>query len=253
MRALSRIALLLLLLLLSLPLAMHRADAAEIKVFSSTAYKGVLEVIAPAFEKSTGNKLVLTIGPAAEMKKRIDGGAAFDVAIVTPPLLEALVKEGKVDGATGVKLARSPLSVSTKAGDPKPDVGTPDALKKAMLEAKSIGFNGNGASRAGAEKMLQKLGIADQVKDKIKLVTGSAPEAAAKGEIQLALSPASEVVQTAGAQMVGVVPHDYGFFLTLSGGVSSASTDAAAAKALLKYLTAPAVVPVLASKGMEPG
>jgi molybdate transport system substrate-binding protein len=250
MRTLSKTALL---LLLSLPFAAHRAEAAEIKVFSSTAYKGVLEVIGPDFEKATGNKLVLTIGPAAAMKSRIDGGAAFDVAIVTPPLLDALVKEGKVEQASGVVLARSPLSVSTRTGDPKPDIATPDKLKQAMLDAKSIGFNGNGASRAGAEKMLQKLGIADEVKSKIKLVNGSAPEAAAKGEIQYGLSPQSEVVQTTGAQLVGVVPHDYGFYLTLSGGVSGAGTDAAAAKALLKYLTAPAALPVLKAKGMEPG
>ena len=96
------------------------------------------------------NKLVLTIGPAAAMKAKIDAGAAFDVAIVTPPLLEALAGAGKIDRATAAVIARSGLAVSLRAGAAKPDVGTADALKQTLLAAKSIGLNGQGATRANA-------------------------------------------------------------------------------------------------------
>ncbi|HJY18540.1 MAG TPA: substrate-binding domain-containing protein, partial [Xanthobacteraceae bacterium] len=138
---------------LMLAFAAAQAQAADIKVFSSTALKAVLDELGPQFEKATGNKLVFTIGPAAAMKSQIDQGAAFDVAIVTPPLLDALAAAGKVDPATRAVIARSALGVSVRAGAPKPDVGTADALKRALLNAKSIGFNGQGASRAGIEAM----------------------------------------------------------------------------------------------------
>jgi molybdate transport system substrate-binding protein len=240
--------------LLALPLlTAARAQAADIKVFASTALKAVLDELGPQFEKATGNKLVFTIGPAAVMKAQIDSGAAFDVAIVTPPLLEALVTSGKVDPSTRATIARSPLSVSVRAGAPKPDVGTANALKATLLAAKSIGYNGQGASRAGIEAMFAKLGIADEVKPKIKLLDVSAPIAVAKGDVELALSPMSEIVAVAGAQVAGAVPAELQSYLALSGAVSAASTNADAAKAFIKFITAPSVGPVLKSKGMEPG
>jgi molybdate transport system substrate-binding protein len=240
--------------LLALPLLIGpQAQAADIKVFASTALKAVLDELGPQFEKATDNKLVFTIGPAAAMKAQIDSGAAFDVAIVTPPLLEALATSGKIDPSTRATIARSPLSVSVRAGAPKPDVGTADALKATLLAAKSIGYNGQGASRAGIEAMFAKLGIADEVKPKIKLLQVSAPVAVAHGDVELALSPMSEVLAVSGAQLAGAVPAALQSYLTLSGAVSAASTNAVAARAFIKFITAPSVGPVLKAKGMEPG
>jgi len=238
---------------LLLPLSAAQAQAADIQVFSSTALKAVLDELGPQFEKATGNKLVFTIGPAAAMKSQIDQGAAFDVAIVTPPLLDALAASGKVDTSTRAAIARSALGVSVRAGAPTPDVTTADALKHALLNAKSIGFNGQGASRAGIEAMLAKLGIAEDVKPKIKLLQTSAPEAVAKGDVELALSPISEVVAVAGAQLAGPVPADYQSCLVLSGAVSATSKYADAAKAFIKFLSAPSAVSALKAKGMEQG
>jgi molybdate transport system substrate-binding protein len=238
---------------LLLPLVPAHAQAADINVFSSTALRAVLDELGPQFEKATGNKLVFTIGPAAAMKTQIDQGAAFDVAIVTPPLLDGLAASGKVDAATRATIARSALGVSVRAGALKPDVTTTDALKRTLLNAKTIGFNGQGASRAGIETMFAKLGIADDMKSKIKLVQVSAPVAVANGEFELALSPISEVVAVSGAQLAGPVPPDYQSYLVLAGAVSATSKNADAAKALIKFLTAPSVAQVLKAKGMEPG
>jgi molybdate transport system substrate-binding protein len=238
---------------LMLAFAAAQAQAADIKVFSSTALKAVLDELGPQFEKATGNKLVFTIGPAAAMKSQIDQGAAFDVAIVTPPLLDALAVAGKVDPTTRAVIARSALGVSVRAGAPKPDVGTAGALKRTLLDAKSIGFNGQGASRAGIEAMFVKLGIADDVKPKIKLLQVSAPLAAAGGEVELALSPISEVIAVPGAQLAGPVPVDFQSYLVLSGAVAADSKNSDAAKALVKFLTAPSTATVLKAKGMEPG
>jgi molybdate transport system substrate-binding protein len=217
---------------LLLPLVATQVQAAEITVFSSTALKAVLSELGPQFEKATGNKLILTTGPAATMKSQIDQGAAFDVAIVTPPLLDGLAGSGKIDPATRAVIARSALAVSVRAGAPKPDVGTADALKATLRNAKSIGFNGQGASRAGIEAMFAKLGVADDLKSKIKLLQTSSPEAVAKGEVELALSPMSEVIAVSDAQLVGPVPADYQSYVVLSGAVSATSKNADAAKAL---------------------
>src|SRR5262249_39745580 len=153
--------------------------------------------------------LVLTIGPAAVMKSKIDDGAVFDVAIVTPPLLEALAGAGKIDRTTSAVIARSGLAVSVQAGAAKPHVSTAGALKHTRLTAKSIGLNGQGATRTSAEAMFGKLGIAEDVKPKIKLLTTSAPEAVAHGEVELGLSPASEALEASGAQLAGMVPTEY--------------------------------------------
>jgi molybdate transport system substrate-binding protein len=187
------------------------------------------------------------------MKSQIDQGATFDIAIVTPPLLDGLAASGKVDPATRAMIARSALGVSVRAGAPKLDVTTTEALKRTLLNAKTIGFNGQGASRAGIETMFAKLGVADDVKSKIKLVQASAPVAVANGDIELALSPISEGVAVSGAQLAGPVPADYQSYLVLVGAVSASSKNADAAKALIKFLTAPSAALVLKAKGMEPG
>jgi molybdate transport system substrate-binding protein len=238
---------------LSVSMFVAPAQADDIKVFSSTALKGALRELGPQFEKATGNRLVLTLGPAAVMKSQIDGGAAFDVAILTPPLLDAVATTGKIDSATRVVIARSGLAVTVGAGAAKPDVSTADALKRTLLSAKSIGLNGQGATRAGAEAMFAKLGIAEEVKAKIKFLTTTAPEGVAKGEVELGLSPASEALEASGVQFAGTVPTEYQSYIVLSGGVATKSQNADAAKALLKFLAAPSAAPVLKAKGMEPG
>jgi molybdate transport system substrate-binding protein len=238
---------------LSLPLLGVHAQAAEIKVLASTAVKGVLEEVAPQFEKASGNKINFSFGPAAVLKDQIDKGGAFDVAILTTSLTAALAKAGKVDAATRATVARAGLGVAVRAGTAKPDVSTDAALKESLLHAQSIGFNGVGASRFAIEGVIAKLGIADALKPKIKLLDVSAPVAVAKGDVTVGLGPISEILPTAGAQLAGPFPPDVQSYLVFTAGVSSASQSADAAKALIKFLTAPAVAPVLKSKGMEPG
>jgi molybdate transport system substrate-binding protein len=229
-----------------------QAQAADIKVLGSTALKAVLEELGPQFEKATENKLILTIAASAALKSQIDQGAAFDVTVLTPTLIDSLAAAGKIDPATRTVIARSGLGISVRAGT-KPDVGTADALKHTLLNAKSIGFNGQGASRAGIEAIFAKLGIADDLKPKIVLLPTSAAEGVAKGEVELALSPISEIVAVSGAALAGPVPAELQSYLVLVAAVSADSKNADAAKSLIKFLTAPAALPVIKAKGMEPG
>ena len=143
-----------------LPLLAAGAQAAELKVYASTAVKAALEELGPQFEKATGDKLVFTFGLTAAVKKQIDEGAAFDVVILPLPLTNDLATAGKIDPASRVAIARAGSGVSVPVGSPKPDVGTAEALKRTLLRAKSIGFAGIGSSRAGNEALLAKLGLA---------------------------------------------------------------------------------------------
>jgi molybdate transport system substrate-binding protein len=229
------------------------ARAAELNVSASTAVKSVLEELGPQFEKTSGDKLTFTFDAAATLKKKIDQGAAFDVAILTAPLIDALIKAGKVDAATRATIARAGLGISLRAGAAKPDVGTDEALTRALRNAKSIGYNGVGASRAGSEAMLRKLGLADALAPKIKLLDVAAPVAVAKGEVEIGLGPISEILPIEGVQLAGPFPADVQSYLVFSAVVSSASKNADAAKALIKFLTSPVAPPVLKAKGMEPG
>jgi molybdate transport system substrate-binding protein len=229
------------------------AHAAEIKVLASTALKSVLEQLRLQFEQSSGNKLNFSFGPAAVLKAQIDQGAATDVAVLTAALTNVLAKTGKLDPATRATIARAGLGVAVRAGAPKPDVSTTDALKRTLLNAKSIGFNGVGASRASIEAMINKLGIAEALKPKIKLLNVSAPVAVAKGDVDVGLGPVSEILPLAGVQLAGSLPAEVQSYLVFTAAVSSSSKNAEAAKALIQFLTAPSVAPVLKAKGMEPG
>lgn len=238
---------------LAMPLAAAQAQAAELKVVASTALKAVLEELGPQFEKTTGNKLDFSFAPAAVIKTQIDQGSAFDIAILTPGLNEALVKSGKLDGASRTVVARAGMGVSVRKGATKPDVSTTAALKQALLNAKSIGYNAQGASRSSVEAMLNKLGIADAVKSKVKLLSTGAPVGVASGEVEVGLGPISEVLDNPGAELAGAFPAEVQSYLVFAAAVSASSKSADAAKQLIKFLTTPAAVPVLKSKGMEPG
>ena len=236
-----------------LPLLPAGAQAAELKVYSSTAVKAALEELGPQFEKATGDKLVFTFGLSSAVKKQIDEGAAFDVVILTLALTNDLATAGKIDPASRVVIARVGSGVSVPAGSPKADVSTAEALKRTLLRAKSIGFTGTGVSRAGNEALLAKLGIADQVKPKIKLLNESAPVAVAKGEVEIGLGPMSEVLLVPGVQLAGPYPAGLQSCVVFMAGVSRVSKNAAAARSLIKFLTAPAAAPVFKAKDMEPG
>jgi molybdate transport system substrate-binding protein len=238
---------------LALALVAAQAQAADVKVLASTAVKAVVEELGPQFETASENKLVASFGPAAMLKTQIDQGAAFDVAILTAPLTDALAASGKLDPASRAVVARAGLGVAVRAGAAKPDVSTPDALKRMLLDATSIGFNGVGASRAGIEAMMAKLGIADALKAKIRLLDKSAPLAVATGEVEVGLGPVSEILPVAGVQLAGAFPAELQSYLVFAAGVASASKQSDPAKALIKALTAPAAAAVLKAKGMQPG
>jgi molybdate transport system substrate-binding protein len=237
---------------LALPLLAGQAQTAEIKVLASTAVKTTLEELGPQFEKATGNKVEFDFAPAAILKTKIDQGTAFDVAILTVPVTDSLAGAGKIDTAR-TTIAHSGIGVAIHKGAPKPDISTTEAFKRTLLDAKSVGFTAAGATGAYLKTLFEKLGIADELKPKLKLLQGAAGEAAANGDVEIGMTQISEILPYANADLVGPLPSEVQSYTYFSAAVSAASREADVAKAFIKFLAAPAALAVIKAKGMEPG
>ena len=231
------------------------SSAAELKLLSSNAIKTVLEELIPQFEKATEHKVAITLGTAAELKVAIEKGAAFDVAIGTAAGIDDLARQDKVDANAKAALARSGVGMAVKKGAPKPDISTTEAFKKTLLEAKSIAFVEQGNSGIYLKTLFVRLGIADQIKDKLKPLPASNPaaHAVANGEAEIGMTQISEILPYAGADLVGPLPAEIQLTTVFAAGVAANSKETAAAKALVEFLNAPAANAVKKAKGLEPG
>jgi molybdate transport system substrate-binding protein len=231
------------------------ADAAEIKLLASNALKSTLEELTPQFEKASEHKLVITFGAAAELKGAIEHGAPVDVALLTTATVDDLIKAGKLLAAGRADIARSAAGVAARKGAPKPDISTAEAFKRAMLDAKSIAYVGVGASAPNIRAVFDRLGIADQIKSKIKQLPASDPaaNAVAKGEAELGITQISEILPYAGAELVGPLPPEVQFYTDYPIAVAAGSKEPDAAKALIAFLRTPAAAAVLKAKGLTPG
>lgn len=229
------------------------ADAAEIKVFASNALKTALQELAPQFEKATEHKLTFNFNAAAMLKAEIENGAAFDLAILGGPAADDLIKQGKLVATTRTEIARSAAGLAVKKGAPKPDISTTEAFRQTMLAARSVAYSGAGSSGENFVRVLQRLGIAEEMKPKARVrPSGSTAELVVKGEAELAVQQISELLPVAGTQFVGPFPPELQVYTTFTGAVGPAARDPAAARALLEFLTAPDALPVIKAKGMEP-
>ena len=242
-------------LLLVLGAAASAADAAEVKVMSTVALTPALGELAPKFE-SGGNKLVFVYSTIADLKKRIEAGETADVMILSRPALDDLQTQGRVVNGSIVNLGRSYVAVGVRAGAPKPDIGTAEKLKAVLLATKSISYADpakGGASGVYFAKVLDRLGIADQMKSKTVLVPGAeAGQLVAKGEVEMGVAQASEIVSVPGTQVVGPLPGDLNSTIVFAVGIGAASKDSAAAKSLIEILTGPMGEAVLKSEGFDP-
>jgi molybdate transport system substrate-binding protein len=229
--------------------------AAELKVFTSVALTQALNELAPIFEQKTGNKLVISYDLAAVQKKRILDGERADVIILTRAMMEDLAKQNKLASPDIVNVAGTPVALAARAGAPKPDISTVEAFKQTLLAAKSISYADpakGGLSGVVAGKAIDRLGIADQMKAKTTLVPGAqSPELVAKGEVELGIAQASEIVPIAGVQLVGPLPGELGSLTLFTGGVGAESGSADAAKALIEFLSGPEAGPHFKTKGFE--
>jgi molybdate transport system substrate-binding protein len=228
------------------------ADASEIKMLVSNAMKTTMEELAPQFEKASEHTLAITFGAASELKTEIEKGAAFDVAILTPAVIDALVKEGKL-AAGGVEIARAGFGIAARKGAAKPDIGTVEAFRRALIDAKSIAYVEAGAGSPYFKGLLDRLGIADQIKPKLRPQPTSNPaaKAVANGEAEIGITAISEILPYAGAEVVGPLPGEIQFYSVSAAAIAANTKEPGAAKSLIAFLTAPAAVAVLKAKGLD--
>ena len=228
-------------------------SAAEIRVLSVQPLKTFLDELGPEFERTTGHKLMIKYNVSAALKRQIDAGETFDVALILPAIIDDLLKQGKVAAGTRTDISRAAVGVAVKKGAPKPDIGSAETLKRTLLNAKSIAYSGEGASGIYFKSVLERLGIAAEMNPKLKPLGSSAVvPSVANGEVELAVISPPAILAEPGAELVGILPKELQNYVVYTAGVSATAKDADAAKALLKYLTTPAAMSVMKSKGLEP-
>jgi molybdate transport system substrate-binding protein len=247
----------------ALPIALSTrpADAAEVTVISAVAVKSALDDLAANFEPSTGNKVTISYAVAGEVIKRVQAGENADVTILPKPRMNELVQQGKVLAGSTVNFASAAVGVAVRAGASKPDISSPDALKRSLLAARSISFADpakGGVSGIHFARVLERLGIAEEMKPKTKLATGlGAPpwDLAARGEVEIAVAMVPELLQVSGLDFVGPLPPDLQSktdFVYVAGILVTAKQPSAG-KALIQFISSPAAAAVVKSKGLEPG
>ena len=229
-------------------------QATELKVLASGAVKEAYNELVPQFEKSSGNKVTITWAGTVDIKKKIEAGEIYDVIIIAAPEMDGFVKAGKIADGSRLDLVKSGVGVAVKAGAPKPDVSSGDALKKALVAAKSVGYS-QGPSGVYMASLFEKMGIADQIKAKAKITTPGVPVAnmIRNGEAEIGFQQVSELIHETGIDFIGALPNDVQKITTFSGGIHSASKEQAAAKALQTFLAAPARADTLKKHGLSPG
>jgi molybdate transport system substrate-binding protein len=226
--------------------------AAEINVFLTGAARRSYETLAPQFEKASGHKLITTYGLPPDLLKRVDAGEAFDVLILSYDI-EPLIKQGKLAVGSRTVFGRIGIGVAVRAGDPKPDFSTVDAFKRSLLGARSIATSGEGSSGRYVDSLLVKLGIADQVRPKIKSGgAGTSAKLLSQGEVDFVVSGLPPLVGTPKLEWLGYLPDEINNWLAFTGGAAARARNPEAARSLLNFLVSPTAQAVWKANGLEP-
>jgi molybdate transport system substrate-binding protein len=229
------------------------ANAAELKIFGSRVTKVIVGEFAAEFEKSTGFTPVVVADVAAVMKRRIEAGEPFDLAVLVDFQTDDLIKSGKLLADSRADIMSSGIGVAVKRGAPKPDIGTVEAFKQTLLKAKSVTYLKEGASTIHLRKVFDRLGITDAIKAKAVETGGEqVSEKVAEGEVELGLIVIPNIMSVPGAELVGPLPAEINSIVMFTAGVSAASPNQQAARDLIKLLKSPEAKPVIKAKGNDP-
>jgi len=240
--------------LMTMGLLMGTAQAADLSVLSSLATKEVYPELVARFEKESGHKVATAWAGTVEITKRVQAGAGVDVVIVGGDTLETFIDSGKIVAGSRVDIARSGVGVAVKAGAPKPDISSVDALKRALAAAKTVGIS-TGPSGVYLNSLFQKLGMQEQLKAKLRVAPSGTPvgDLVVKGEAEIGFQQVSELVHFKGVQFVGPLPAEVQRMTVFAGGVHLASQEPDAARALLRFLARAEHAQTLKQYGLEPG
>lgn len=231
----------------------------ETRLLSTTAMKTAVDELAVQWERASGRKLIASYAPSAQIAKRIADGEAADVAIVTGPGIEDLIKQGRIRAGSRIDIARSAIGVAVRPDAPRPDISSAVAFAQSLLAAKSIVMSnpvGGGASGAYTWSAFEKLGIADKLKPKIIFGPGGPAGLVGlflmRGEAELGLQQMPELMAVPGIDLVGQVPGEFQNITVFAAGIITGANAPEAGKAFLEFLASPAAAKVMQNKGMLP-
>jgi molybdate transport system substrate-binding protein len=228
------------------------AQAADVRVLSAGAMQPVIEILSPHFERATGHRLVVKYGTGPRVLKWIESGEAFDVAIANPGSIDPLVRSGRIVPGSRVQVGRIGLGIGVRAGARKPGVGSSAEFRQALLDAGSVAYIGAGASGPLFVGMLEKLGIGDAMKGKLR--PAGIPQniaAVASGEVDMLVMPIPLIVAASGVDLVGAVPAEYQDYIVLIAGIATNAAQGPAGGALIKHLLSSEADAVFRSKGFD--
>lgn len=236
-----------------------KADTAAepIHVMTSGGFTAAYNELTPDYEKTSGRKVQTAYGASMgaasdSIPSRLARGEPADVVILARPALDALVKDGKVVPGSQVDLVRSSIGFAVRAGAPKPDIGTVDALKRTLLAAPSIAYSASASGAYYETELLKKLGIEDQVKPKSKrILSERVGTVVARGDAALGLQQVSELLPIKGIDYIGPLPAEVQRITVFSAGIATGSKQPDAARQLIRYLNSPAAAPVIERTGLE--
>jgi molybdate transport system substrate-binding protein len=238
----------------ALALLIQQASAAEVTVFTPRAGSTLLTEIGPQFERATGHKINISVDLAAVLTRRVKAGEAFDLLLAAPGQIDGLVKDGKLAGDSVTNVIKSGIGVEVKAGAAKPDVGTVETFKQALLNAKSIAYLKEGQSGIAAAKAIDRIGLSEVLKPKLNLPDADVvSEMVAKGEVEIGMVVVTQIMTSPGVVLAGPLPGELQSYITFAGAVSSTAKAPDAARALIKFLKGPEALAVMKAQGMEPG
>jgi molybdate transport system substrate-binding protein len=230
-----------------------QAGAAELKIFGSRVTKVIVGELAVQFEKSTGFTPVVVADVAAVMKRRIEAGEPFDLAVLVDFQVNDLIKSGKLMADSRANIMSSGIGVAVKRGAQKPDIGTVEAFKQTLLQAKSVTYLKEGASTIHLRKLFSQLGIADAIKAKAVETDGEmVSELVADGKVDLGLIVIPNIMSVPGAELVGPLPAAINSIVMFTAAVSALSPNQPVARDLIKLLKSPEAKPMIKAKGNDP-
>jgi molybdate transport system substrate-binding protein len=228
------------------------AGATPIKVLSGGAMRSLMIEIAPLFERASGTKVEIEFRLTAVLRKAIEDGAVFDIALLPRPDIDDLVRTGKIAASGVADVTRSAVGLAVRAGTPKPDIATVAALRRVLLGARSIAYS-DGPSGAYIAALLERLGIADEMKAKTKLTSGPVAELVASGAAEIGMQQIVAILPVRGAELVGPLPSELQNVIIYAAGVATGTQEPEAAGAFVGFLSVPDVKDIIRAKGMEPG
>jgi molybdate transport system substrate-binding protein len=230
------------------------ANDAPLRVYTSDGFKPALLALIPQIEHALGRKVSPEFDASNVLQKKIESGERFNLAILAAANIDALIKQGKLAAGAPAELGRAGIGVGLRAGAPKPDIRTPEAMKRLLLSVHSIEFNRSGASAVHINEMVDRLGIAEKVKPKFVLTDapGQPQRDVAAGKSEMVITLIPEIEEFQGLELVGPLPGNLQSYINFSAAIAKDSPDREASRALIRLLSSSSVIPTLKQKGIDP-